>query len=182
MVEIMTVDIYLSSLSKYVDGNENGEWVTLPMSNEDLTNKFNEIVGKGKEYIILDSSEPSLISEYDNVFSLNNFLLDVNKEFKREEISILSKVVDTLKELKELFESENYTIINADEISKGWAITYGDECFGMVLHECGYNNLFETPIPEEMIDYINFEQVWNDLSINDGWKNVTVNGTTYLVK
>lgn len=62
MVEIMTVDIYLSSLSKYVDGNENGEWVTLPMSNEDLTNKFNEIVGKGKECIILDSSEPSLLS------------------------------------------------------------------------------------------------------------------------
>lgn len=51
----------------------------------------------------------------------------------------------------------------------------------MVLNECGYNNLFSQPIPEEMIDYINFEQVWRDLSINDGWQSVTVNDVTYLV-
>lgn len=95
----MTIDIYLSSLSEYTNGNDNGEWLTLPMSNEELTDKFNGIVGKGKEWIILDSSEPSLVSEYEDVFSLNDFLLEVSKEFQREEISILSKVVDTFKEL-----------------------------------------------------------------------------------
>lgn len=177
----MTIDIYLSSLSEYTNGNDNGEWLTLPMSNEELTDKFNGIVGKGKEWIILDSSEPSLVSEYEDVFSLNDFLLEVSKEFQREEISILSKVVDTLEDLKELFESGNYTVINADEVSDGWTITCGDECWGMVLNECGYNNLFSQPIPEEMIDYINFKQVWRDLSINDGWQSVTVNDVTYLV-
>ena len=177
----MTIDIYLSSLSEYTNGNDNGEWLTLPMSNEELTDKFNGIVGKGKEWIILDSSEPSLVSEYEDVFSLNDFLLEVSKEFQREEISILSKVVDTLEDLKELFEAGNYTVINADEVSDGWTITCGDECWGMVLNECGYNNLFSQPIPEEMIDYINFEQVWRDLSINDGWQSVTVNDVTYLV-
>lgn len=50
----MTIDIYLSSLSEYTNGNDNGEWLTLPMSNEELTDKFNGIVGKGKEWIILD--------------------------------------------------------------------------------------------------------------------------------
>lgn len=82
----MTIDIYLSSLSEYTNGNDNGEWLTLPMSNEELTDKFNGIVGKGKEWIILDSSEPSLVSEYEDVFSLNDFLLEVSKEFQREEL------------------------------------------------------------------------------------------------
>lgn len=179
-VEIMTVDIYLSSLSEYVGGNDNGEWLTLPMSNKELTNKFNEIVGDGKEWIILDSSVSSLISEYENVFSLNNFLLEVNKDFRREEIAVLSKIVDTLDDLKELFESESYTVINADEISDGWAV-YNEECWGMVLNECGYNNLFSQPIPEEMVDYIDFENIWRNLSINDGWQSITVNDVTYLV-
>lgn len=175
----MKIDIYLSNLKKYVSGNDNGKWLTLPMSNEELTDKFNGIVGKGNEWIILDSSEPSLISEYDDVFSLNDFLLEVNLDL--EETTILSKVVDTLEDLKEFLVTGNYTIINADEVSDGWMITCGNECYGMVLHECGYNNLFSHPIPEEMIDYINFEQVWNDLSINDGWKAVTVDNVTYLV-
>ena len=51
----------------------------------------------------------------------------------------------------------------------------------MVLNEVGYNNLFEESIPDDMIDYINFEQVWVALSVNDGWQAVTINNKTYLV-
>lgn len=32
-----------------------------------------------------------------------------------------------------------------------------------------------------MIDYINFEQVWTALSVNDGWQDVTIDNKTYLV-
>lgn len=177
----MKINIYLSNLKKYVSGNDNGEWLTLPMSEEVLKEKFLEIVGVGNEWIILDSSEPELVSAYDDVFSLNNFLLEANSDFNQEEITILSKVVDTLEDLKELLVTGDYTIINANEVSEGWMITYGDECYGMVLHECGYNNLFSHPIPEEMIDYINFEQLWIALSINDGWEAVNIDNVTYLV-
>ena len=51
----------------------------------------------------------------------------------------------------------------------------------MVLNEVGYNNLFEEPIPDDMIDYIDFEQVWIALSVHDGWQAVTINNETYLV-
>lgn len=178
----MTIDIYLSSLSEYINGNENGEWLTLPMSNEELTNKFSEIVGKGKEWIILENTAPFVIGEYENVFKLNEFMQNISSYgLDEEEIQILAKVSDTQEDLRNTIDNGNYTIINADEVSEGWAITYGEECFGMVLHECGYNNLFSHPIPEEMIDYINFEQVWIALSINDGWEAVTVDNVTYLV-
>ena len=90
----MIVDIYLSSLSRYVQGNENGEWLTLPMSNEELTNKFSEIVGKGKEWIILEKyGAPFEIGEYENVFKLNEFMQNINSYgLDEEEIQILAKV------------------------------------------------------------------------------------------
>ena len=51
----------------------------------------------------------------------------------------------------------------------------------IVLNEEGYNNLFKEAIPEDMIDYIDFSQVWTALSVNDGWQAVTINNETYLV-
>ena len=56
-----------------------------------------------------------------------------------------------------------------------------EELYGMVLNEEGYNNLFKEPIPEDMIDYIDFSQVWTALSVNDGWQAITINNETYLV-
>lgn len=51
----------------------------------------------------------------------------------------------------------------------------------MVLNEMGFNNLFSQPIPAEMIDYIDFAQIWTCLSINNGWQVVNVDGNTYLI-
>ena len=82
----------------------------------------------------------------------------------------------------EKLESGCYTIINVDSVSQGWSCSLNlEELYGMVLEEEGYNNLFEEPIPDDMIDYINFEQVWTALSINNGWQVVTINNETYLV-
>ena len=82
----------------------------------------------------------------------------------------------------ETLESGCYTIINVDSVSQEWSCTLNsEELYGMVLNEVGYNNLFEEPIPDDMIDYIDFEQVWIALSVNDGWQAVTINNETYLV-
>lgn len=60
-------------------------------------------------------------------------------------------------------------------------IKFSNFILNLELYEEGYNNLFEKPIPEDMIDYINFEQVWTALSINDGWQEITIDNNTYLV-
>ena len=83
----------------------------------------------------------------------------------------------------EAIENGTFDIINVDEVSSGWNASLDrEEIFGMVLNEEGYNNLFSQSIPEEMIDYIDFAQIYTCLSVNDGWQPVEVGDITYLVR
>lgn len=177
------VKIYLSNLAKYIEGNENGKWLALPMDSEKLNKVFNTIVGKGQESIILDYDASFEISEWENVFSLNEFLQDINEnEVDDLTTKIIFKIADSKEEAMEKLESGCYTILDVDSVSYGWDTSLNsEEIYGMVLNEEGYNNLFETPIPEDMIDYINFEQVWTALSVNDEWEEITIDNNTYLV-
>ena len=180
---MMKVKIYLSNLRKYTEGNENGKWLQLPMESKKLNEVFNTIVGKNQESIILDYDAPFEISEWENVFSLNEFLQNINEnEIDDLTARIIFKIADSKEEAMEKLESGCYTIINVDSVSQGWSCPLNpEELYGMVLNEEGYNNLFEEPIPEDMIDYIDFSQVWTALSVNDGWQAVTINNETYLV-
>lgn len=177
------VKIYLSNLRNYTEGNENGKWLQLPMESEKLHKVFNAIVGKDEEWIILDTDAPFFISEYDDIFELNDLLEDFNENVIDDiTVKLVCRVSDTKEEALERLETGRYTIIDVDDVSYEWNTTLNsEELYGMVLNEVGYNNLFEEPIPDDMIDYINFEQVWTALSINDGWQAVTINNNTYLV-
>lgn len=180
---MMKVKIYLSNLAKYTEGNENGKWLQLPMESEKLHSVFNVVVGNGQESIILDYDAPFEISEWENIFALNDFLQDINEnEVDDLTAEIIFKIADSKEEAMEKLESECYTIIDVDSVSQGWSCTLNsEELYGMVLEEEGYNNLFGEPIPNDMIDYINFEQIWTALSINNGWQDVTIDNKTYLV-
>lgn len=180
----MKISIYLSNLGKYTEGRENGEWLILPKDEEKLEEVFERIVGKGNEHIILDYDAPFEISEYENVFELNNFLIDLTlNEVSERDANVLSKVVDTQKELKEVLENGNYIIIDVDEHIHGWSTNIvDDDIRGRVLNDLGFNTVFKVNVPEEMEDYIDWESVYRDLSINDGWEDVRHNGTDYLVR
>ena len=180
---MLKIKIYLSNLAKYTEGNENGKWIALPMESNKLNNIYNAIVGKNQESIILDYDSPFKISEWENIFELNN-LLETFNENGIDDITarLIFTVSDTKEEAIERLETGSYIVIDVDAVSSTWmsGIDYA-ELYGMVLNEEGYNNLFKEPIPEDMIDYIDFAQVWTALSINDGWEEVTVNNNTYLV-
>ena len=70
----MIINIYLSNLARYTEGKENGRWLQLPMESTRLEKVFAEIVGKDQEHIILDYKAPFEISEYENIFALNEFM------------------------------------------------------------------------------------------------------------
>lgn len=180
----MTAKIYLSNLARYVEGRENGRWLQLPMDSDKLQSIYNDIVGKNQEYIILDYDAPFDISEYENIFTLNETLENIsNCRLDSDMLTALFKVNSDRDEVLEAVENGNFDIINVDEVSVGWNITLDrEEIFGMVLNEEGYNNLFSQPIPEEMIDYMDFAQIYTCLSVNDGWQPVDVGNITYLVR
>ena len=180
----MTIKIYLSNLARYIDGRENGRWLNLPMEKEKLQTIYNEIIGAGQEHIILDYSAPFQIEEYENVFDLNEYiknLFDLGID-----IDILTALFNANHERKDVLagiESGDFDIINVGEVSFGWSTGFDrNTLYGMVLNAEGYNNLFSQPIPEEMVDYINFSQIFICLSVNDGWTPVEVGETTYLVR
>lgn len=180
----MTIKIYLSNLSKYVEGRENGRWLQLPMDSDKLQSVLNDIVGENQEHIILEYDAPFYIDEYENIFALNETLENIlGCGLDDNMLTALFKVNPDRDEVLEAIENETFDIINVDEVSAGWSVSFNrDELFGMVLNEEGYNNLFSQPIPEEMIDYIDFSQIYTCLSVNDGWQPVDVGNITYLVK
>lgn len=180
----MTIKIYLSNLSKYIEGMENGRWLQLPMNSEKLQSAYNDIVGKDQEHIILDYDAPFDISEYENIFTLNEMLENLSDcGLDDDMLTALFKVNFDRDEVLEAIENDSYSIINVDEVSAGWSVSLDSETlYGMVLNEEGYNDLFSQPIPEEMIDYMDFAQIYTCLSVNDGWEPVDVGDMTYLVR
>lgn len=179
----MSIRIYLSNLSRYVEGRENGRWIQLPMESTKLERIIREIVGENQEHIILDYSAPFEISEYEDITALNEFMESVEDcGINEDDLKAVFAVADTKEEAMKAIKYERYTIINVDEISSGWSTSLNrEEVFGMVLNEEGYNNLFSQPIPEEMIDYMDFSQIYTCLSQNDGWRAVNIGNVTYLV-
>ena len=180
----MTAKIYLSNLARYTEGRENGRWLQLPMDSDKLQSIYNDIVGENQEHIILDYDARFNISEYENIFALNKTLENISDCGLDDDIlTALFKVNTDYDEVLEAIENGTYNIINVDEVSSGWSTALDrEEIFGMVLNEEGYNNLFSQPIPEEMIDYMDFAQIYTCLSVNDGWQPVDVGNVTYLVR
>lgn len=180
----MTIKIYLSNLSKYTEGRENGRWLQLPIDSDKLYFIYSDIVGKNQEHIILEYDAPFYIDEYENVFTLNETLENISDcGLDDDMITALFRVNPDRDEVLEAIENETFDIINVDEVSSGWSSFFNSETlYGMVLNEEGYNNLFSQPIPEEMIDYVDFAQIYTCLSVNDGWQSVDVGDITYLVK
>lgn len=180
----MTIKIYLSNLSRYIEGRENGRWLQLPMDSDKLQSIYNDIVGKNQEHIILDHDAPFDISEYENIFTLNETLKNISDcKLDDDMLTALFKVNSERDEVIEAIDNGTFDIINVDEVSSGWNVSLDrEEIFGMVLEEEGYNNLFSQSIPEEMIDYIDFAQIYTCLSANDGWQTIDVRNVTYLVR
>jgi len=183
-VEIMKIKIYLSNLARYTEGRENGRWLQLPMDSDKLQSIYNDIVGKNQEHIILDYDAPFNISEYENIFALNETLENLSDcGLDDDMLTALFKVNPDRDEVLEAIENGTFDIINVDEVSSEWNASLDrEEIFGMVLNEEGYNNLFSQSIPEEMIDYMDFAQIYTCLSVNDGWQPVDVGYITYLVR
>lgn len=179
----MTINIYLSNLARYTEGRENGKWLQLPMESEKFEKVFTEIVGQNQEHIILNYNAPFEISEYENIFALNEFMETLEDcGLDENGLKVIFAVADTKEDAINAISNGNYTIIDVDAVINGWATCFvDDDILGRVLNEEGYNNLFKSQIPEEMLDYMDWANIYNCLAINDGWQRVTINNNDYLV-
>ena len=151
--------IYLTNLGKYNEGELIGEWVRLPISQEELQEVF-ERIGineEYEEYFITDyECDFYEVGEYENLDTLNEIAERI-EELDEEE----SKVV------KALMSELGYTMDEViDKVNNGDYRIYSN-CYDMtdiayqVVEECDYLN----KVPETVSRYFDYESFGRDLGI-----------------
>jgi len=162
------IKIYVRNLAKYVTGSLEGKWLTLPMNEEQLQREIKSILGNDEEFAIHDYEAPFNIGEYDNIIKLNEMIQEVAESISdKEEFTALCKTSRTSQEeTLQAIVNQDYTIIEVttDTLQDGSDIA-------RELHEEGIIN-FLGEIPENLMDYIDWEQVWRECEIAYNWAEV----------
>lgn len=153
------MNIYLTNLGKYNEGELIGEWVELPVSQEELQKVF-ERIGINEEY------EEYFITDYE---------CDFYEVGEYESLDTLNEIAERIKELgeeesevvKALMSELGYTLNEAiDKVNSGDYRIYSD-CDNMtdiayqVVEECGYLN----NVPDNVARYFDYESFGRDLGI-----------------
>lgn len=153
------MNIYLTNLGKYNEGELIGEWVELPVSQEELQKVF-ERIGINEEY------EEYFITDYE---------CDFYEVGEYESLDTLNEIAERIEELGEeesevvkvLMSELGYTLNEAiDKVNSGDYRIYSD-CDDMtdiayqVVEECGYLN----NVPDNVARYFDYESFGRDLGI-----------------
>lgn len=153
------MNIYLTNLGKYNEGELIGEWVELPVSQEELQKVF-ERIGineEYEEYCITDyECDFYEVGEYESLDALNEMAERI-EELDEEESEVVKVLMSEL----------GYTLDEAiDKVNSGDYTIYSD-CDDMtdiayqVVDECGYLN----NVPDNVARYFDYESFGRDLGI-----------------
>ena len=157
--------------------------VNLPMSPVELYDQLD----KQCEYIIIES-ELQNISEFTSVESVNQFILDCQRDYSTDENTLkLLCSVCTYDEVINMVKNSSYFLIDFTEETSGWNSGNGGDIHnadekGRILHQYGMQFDWERnhPIVEEMMDDIQWENLWN-MAESLGWEEVRFNGKDFLL-
>lgn len=155
----MMMNIYLTNLGKYNEGELTGEWVKLPVSDEELQEVFKRIgINKEyEEYFITDyECDFYEIGEYESISTLNEMaekIDNLNEEQEQVVKVLMSECGYDLDDAIEKAESGDYRIYsNCDNMTD---VAYA------VVEECDYLR----NVPETVARYFDYEAFERDLGI-----------------
>ena len=162
------MNIFITNLGKYNEGNLIGEWVKLPVSESELETVF-ERIGINEEYeeMFITDYETDIdgfeIGEYDSIEKLNELAetLEDLDEYEREKIEVLL--------------SEGYSLEEALEKKDNCSIYYDCNDMEDVAREYAEETGLLNSIPEKLQNYFDFEAYGRDMSI-EGHFVFTSNG------
>lgn len=149
------MNIYLTNLGKYNEGELIGEWVTLPISEEELKKVF-ERIGineRYEEFFITDyECDYYTIGEYDNISELNE-IAETVEGLDEYEQDIIKALLNDGYNLQEALDQKDDCILYADCFDmEDVAIQYCEEC-GVL-----------SSIPEHLQSYFDFAAFGRDMS------------------
>lgn len=148
--------IFLTNLGKYNEGELVGEWVELPVSQEELQKVF-ERIGINEEYFITDyECDLYEVGEYENLDTLNEIaerIEELDEEESKVVKALMSELGCTLDETIGKVNSGDYRIYyDCDDMAD---VAY------QVVEECGYLD----NVPDDVARYFDYESFGRDLSI-----------------
>ena len=149
--------IYLTNLGKYNEGTLQGEWVDLPISEEELQ-KVLDRIGINEEY------EEYFITDYETDFDSIEIGEYSNLDDLNEMAETLESLDDGEKEVIDAIMSEGYSLEEALE-KKDDCIVYCN-CSDMedVAREYAEQTGLLESIPENLQSYFDFEAYGRDMS------------------
>lgn len=166
----MEIKIYVANLSAYNEGKLIGEWLTLPLEDEELQEQIEEVIeaGGGEEVAIHDYEAPFSISEYQSITELNKMArrLEDLDEYEEEIVKHIFDYFVDYDEALECIENNEYR-------------TY-EECYDMadVAHEVVEEQGVLHDAPELLARYFDYEAYGRDLEIEGNF--IYCGGGTYL--
>ena len=156
----METRIFLTDLQAYNEGHLVGKWITLPLTDQEWVMALNELLTEGEhiagsedheEWFITDYEAEFTIDEYEDIDSLNN---------KAEIYSNLDD--DDLIKIKYLVDYHGYNTFDAIEKLDDVEL-YEDTTMNDLAEMFIDEGLFGD-IPDNLINYIDYDAVARDLS------------------
>ena len=174
------IKVYLTNLSQYTKGNLKGKWLTLPMDDQQLQKEIKNVLGNDEEYFITDHECPFEIGEYINITELNETMQEIKElNLDHNEFYALCKssTISNYKELLQKIIDQDYTIL---EVTSENLIDGSDIAFELYENEL---ISFLGKIPDDLIDYIDWDQVWRECEISYNWCEIFMqeNGKQFAV-
>ena len=162
------INIYVVNLYKYTCGKDSGQWITLPMKEEELKEKIKKILGNNEECAIHDYEIQGKlefeISEYENIFDLNN-LADELINLTEHDINKINAIIEAEQSeniRQALSKIENFSLDDSILNEKD----YGHELFQEhYINRFSDNKKFKDAL-ENLECYIDFEEMGETALIN----------------
>ena len=166
------MNVYITDLASYNNGNLVGEWVTLPLDNEDLKSKINSILELGskidgygethEEYFITDfECDYYDVDEYENIPKLNEMteLMEGLNDYEKKAVKFLL---------------DNYLVNSFEEaLEKYDEVIIYEDCS---MYDIAYDLIQESfdfeKIPANLSNYIDYNALARDLEIEGRYYEV----------
>lgn len=177
--------VYVTT-QKRTDHDLDGTWITLPVDDLDevLSSLYLKHIEGNESYIITDYEYiPYDVNPHENINRLNGtiaYIINAMDRFITDKAPELASDIEKVEAIKRnimtYLNEQDYIYNNLDEIIErieNMTIFY--TCFENktnVLYDIGYDKIHQTlrdkDIPDEIKDYINYEQIGRDRMFGDG--------------
>ena len=162
------LNIYVNTWRNYNEnGADNGEWITLPMDEDALREKLDEIAEK-----MHDDDPEWFVNDYEWTTDLN--LFEVHEMDNYFELNEQLQLIDELDEYEQAeveaaIEAFGYSVMDAiDKVQRGCFIFYREMDLYDVAYELALECYFTRDTPDAIIRYFDYNAFARDLGF-DGY-------------